>query len=796
MRIRNALLLIAMILLPAVSTPAAAEDFAEVRFPKGFGMSVSISSTKDLIQSIDDFAVACTKGTKGAVPPGMVSAKMLHDLPFLENMDVEAHLYLPPSASYAALFNHLIVLGNVTLDQMTEILDRIGMDLEKNATGKYYTIKGRGRRSIPYLLHDMGDGYIGIAPNPNMLGMISREIEKGWRPALWSDGGVSFLVDQPGKWLFTSDNINVLTGLAGMWITEEGAKKMQGVNIATLLRLLDMASEAVADMDEEIESIRRLGYAYRVSADKLAVSFRVLADKDSFLGRAGAAMSGASLLDEDSMKRAGEDAFQMLAIADFEAMAPGFNAVLGDAIARLGDEVFPNQKEALTTAYKAYVASTPGRKLLVCGSSDHPLDMAAYLDAKNPAAFIDSRVATVSAMDGIMRTLFPGLLDGDGPVVTVEDGKTADGIAYKRVEWDAEFMSRYRDLLSGSNRRKSNFPEGEEMLRKFTESTILAAGNGFALHMPGELDETRLAAAVKGERAAKPLVDSPAAQAILGELEAKQAMIGLIDINRLLQSFVVAIAEDVGNRGRANPEDVAEKLSNFKAVVKQSDLLSAFGLGGKDGCIIGSVVVPASAINTFVENISNMEGGKLGRRGSEASIKSTLKAYVTAQITFQVGRQGHNAFNTGAGKTGYADNFRNLYFGEVFGLGEVGKYGNSGKAVQLISQKMANAYAGQTAGAPTVSRIESPAEETEPYEGYLFLEPSGIDFADDYALVAYPAKYGETGEKVFWIGQDGMIYEMLLDRRSGGLPEPGSPPVLVTAEERQDVNPDLWSPVE
>ncbi len=40
-----------------------------------------------------------------------------------------------------------------------------------------------------------------------------------------------------------------------------------------------------------------------------------------------------------------------------------------------------------------------------------------------------------------------------------------------------------------------------------------------------------------------------------------------------------------------------------------------------------------------------------------------------------------------------------------------------------------------------------------------------------HALVAWPAKYGDTGVKTFLCGQDGMVYEKNLGPNTGALAE-------------------------
>lgn len=167
----------------------------------------------------------------------------------------------------------------------------------------------------------------------------------------------------------------------------------------------------------------------------------------------------------------------------------------------------------------------------------------------------------------------------------------------------------------------------------------------------------------------------------------------------------------------------------------------------------------------------------------ENEVLYALRVYATAQVTFSVSRQGRDAKNSGSGDNGYADNFRNLFYGKVYG--EEQNFG-------CITRSMADAFAGPTAGVETVASQEEPAAVAAPWNGYLFLEPPGIDFSRNFCLVAYPVSFKKAHTKIFLIDDHGILFEMDVDAREGGCPLEDEMPALLSASELPGANPGLW----
>lgn len=151
-------------------------------------------------------------------------------------------------------------------------------------------------------------------------------------------------------------------------------------------------------------------------------------------------------------------------------------------------------------------------------------------------------------------------------------------------------------------------------------------------------------------------------------------------------------------------------------------------------------------------------------RANEATAVASLRTYGTAQLTYKLQRRAGYITSDGPA---YFDNFRNLF----------SVTNRDGTPLALISPDMANAFAGPAKGTPCAGDCP---EQATPYEGYLFLEDPVMaargDWNEQFALVAYPAKPGKTGRRIYWIGKDG-------DIRVADAPAKGEPFRLLDEDE-------------
>lgn len=140
----------------------------------------------------------------------------------------------------------------------------------------------------------------------------------------------------------------------------------------------------------------------------------------------------------------------------------------------------------------------------------------------------------------------------------------------------------------------------------------------------------------------------------------------------------------------------------------------------------------------------------------EAEAVASLKKYAEAQEEFRKGGYGADAGNSLAGETGYADNFRNLFYGSRPGRAE---------NLRLIPRELADAHAAENpGGAATAAKPTTPGSAAA-LQGYFFREPanySGADnrekFRDGFALLAIPSDSSRSGRHAFWIDAEGKVW--------------------------------------
>ena len=202
---------------------------------------------------------------------------------------------------------------------------------------------------------------------------------------------------------------------------------------------------------------------------------------------------------------------------------------------------------------------------------------------------------------------------------------------------------------------------------------------------------------------------------------------------------------------KQNENQLSNTLASQESHEDQEMKLSDPVLSRRSATLIFLAIFAAGA-GLFYWAIHPEGGGLVSYRwqSNQYSAHYALKTYVSAQVNFSVAQYAKIQGNTSPdlGDNAFADNFRNLYYGK----------GNasSGEPLSLISKDMADAFLVDNAlrGAPTPP--EAPTVSV-PYKGYVFQEDifgmiPRSEYSGKCALMAFPAVYGKTGYKVFWIG--------------------------------------------
>lgn len=801
MRIKNAAFRLAIVAMVCGLCTASARtgDFVDMTFPRGMGAHLSIRSTDELLKGMDAGVAASTAGTDEPVPAGTILKWAAERLPFLtgdEGLDLEMHLFLPPMMHEMAVFGHALIISNLSFGKFTEIVEKVGGQVAMDKGG-IATLTLRG--APPYRIIDAGDDMIALAFQPEVLRMLRREFKNGWRPAHWADGAIGLSVETPGEWLFASagEAMERKLALVEDWLSRgEPSPALEKADRDVLLKVLESVRDAVPAAMEEMDGITRMGLDIRADGERLGLALRVLADPSTRLGRAGASASERRNLDTPLLDKVDDGAIQIFAVAPREAILPGLGEMVVEWAGAIGERAFPEHGNGIVDAARAYYVDAASGASVNAGYFDSDfMRNIVYTESEDPAALAEAWVGVLKAANNLIGAAFPGV---DGAAVEVRDGKTGTGIPCRNIDWNGDFMDAYwefsQEFFSVLQERPSQPAAKPAWLA--APSTQLAASEGFLVSMTNPEDDVdAMDMAVSAGPAARPLAGRESAARTIADMRLRQNLLVLTDYNFVTDLLFANMPAAPGGRA-LDPATRAKRMERVRPLLRKADSLVGMAAGGEDGCVTMDFSIPTDTIAVMYHNIKLMADAGLlpGVSGStltanEASAVSNLKVYVTAQVTFQLGRQGRIDTNTGTGEKGYADNYRNLYYGKPAGAPD------DIRLLSLISRAQADAFAGPTARTAASSHGEQPAGTATPYRGYLFLEPPGIDFATEYALVAYPAKYGISGDKIFYIDEAGTVYAMEMDKREGGLPDDGEFPALLSKEETPAANPGLWRPM-
>jgi hypothetical protein len=241
----------------------------------------------------------------------------------------------------------------------------------------------------------------------------------------------------------------------------------------------------------------------------------------------------------------------------------------------------------------------------------------------------------------------------------------------------------------------------------------------------------------------------------------------------------------------ASPEAAGAALFDAAKTGDQGALIAIFGSAGKDLLFSGDVVKDKNNAQRFVDGYSRMHRWQKSKAGDQI-------LYIGADnfpfpIPLDQNAQGQWAFNTAAGKDEVLA--RRIGDGELVAIGVLTEIANAQQEFFAQNHQFAQKFVsdeGQQNGLYwPVAEAQRPSplghlgdlakslgysrsDKPQPFNGYYYkmLTQQGDTAkggAKDYlasgkltggfAVVAWPAKYRDSGIKTFIVGKDGVVYE-------------------------------------
>ena len=148
---------------------------------------------------------------------------------------------------------------------------------------------------------------------------------------------------------------------------------------------------------------------------------------------------------------------------------------------------------------------------------------------------------------------------------------------------------------------------------------------------------------------------------------------------------------------------------------------------------------------------------------NETNSIAAMKAYATAQVTFQRANFSNIAGNVNAvGIRKFAENYSNLFYGID---------GAANTKIQLINRPFADSRVAAPALCDTQDEGDPDQAATyQTYQGYKFDEAPGAveaTFENNFALIGVPANFGNTGYNSFYIASQGVVFQVNTGQATG-----------------------------
>jgi hypothetical protein len=248
----------------------------------------------------------------------------------------------------------------------------------------------------------------------------------------------------------------------------------------------------------------------------------------------------------------------------------------------------------------------------------------------------------------------------------------------------------------------------------------------------------------------------------------------------------------------ASPAAAGDALFNAAKSGDQNELMAIFGPDGKDLLFSGDAVKDKNAAQLFVDRYGQMH--RWSKRVNGAQILYIGADNFPFPIPLKQNASGQWAFDAAAGK--YEVLARRIGDGELSAIGVLSEIANAQQEYFTQNHQFAQKFVsdeGQHNGlywpvaegqrpsplGPLADVAQSlgyhPSEKPQPFNGYYYkiLTQQGEKAkggAKDYlvngkmtggfAVLAWPAKYGDSGIMTFIVGKDGVVYQKDLGEKA------------------------------
>lgn len=581
--------------------------------PKQIEAHISARSILGLLENVDTYVAAATKGTPKAVPPGFIGMMAQIYLPIpLDTWDSDGEIHFivlrSEDAKEPAPANTVAVFGapdfaalSESLEERNWIAGEIIDDAGYEAVQPFVLPNG-----VSLVLADLGDGRVAAALSHEK---IAAALE-GWTPAhasgsdivvnmaLNADGGI---LGRTAMQRLEREKDDILEAIAGAGIKPEVAENI----ISTVEKYLPLVTD-------EIGNLRNVVMEIGFDGETMLFDLVVRPGAGTLLGEIGESLSSAKSVDFSIAEGLPAGAVSAAVSARMSDVIPAAKSRAVKWAANFYGGMLPEFRERMAGLVADVLDSDPGQTAM----SNYLVDGRQYSLSINRPANPEKTVTAIMSILGTINDMWAAsLAEPAYGLEFVGEERETDGVAYVVYRLVFADPARFQELLDGFADGDRDLSFDIAMLSRMR--FYLSVLDGALVSASGELSDEEFLARFAEMKApsGNSLIATEQAKKTLAGLPNAQASAGVFDAGGISGIYALqkirAAKSQYGEDGvKRMVAAVADHLKNRKS----NGEVAGFSLGGENGWLNMRCLIPGGVISQVMRDLDGFDRVKKSAR--------------------------------------------------------------------------------------------------------------------------------------------------------------------------------------
>lgn len=575
--------------------------------PEQVEMHISCRSPMALLQNIDTYVAASTKGTAKAVPPGFIGmmAQLYVPIPLdTWDSDSEVHVIVLRSGGSGGPRpdNVVIVFGASDFSGLVESLEERGWIAGEmiDDAGFESVLPVILPNGVAMVLANLGDGRTAAAIAAEK---ISAALE-GWTPkhASMSDVIVNMALDTDGSTLARV----AMQRLQKEKVSLEAAIAESGFKPEFAENALVTLEKYIPFVTDEIGNLRNIVMEVDLDGDAMLLDFSLRSGPGTMLTEIGDALSGGKNVDVSLTERLPAGAATVAVSAKIADILPNTKNRLVKLSTGIYGGIFPEYRDRIAGQVGDFMDSGPGQTAMANYFVDGRQYSLSISRAENP----EKALAAIMSMLGTVNGMWASALADPGyGLELVGEERETDGAAYviyRPVFADQERFQQLMDKLTDNNPDVLFDVAALSRMRFY----LTSLDGGAIFSASGELSEDEFVArlaAVKAFSGGSFIATEQAKKALAG-LPNSQMTAGVLDGGGIVGLYA---AQEIRTARPRHSESEAQRITAAVAAYmknrKSNGEVVGFGMGAENGWLNVRTFIPAGVVSQVMRDIDGFE---------------------------------------------------------------------------------------------------------------------------------------------------------------------------------------------